>query len=248
MKLKNTKKVFFKGLVLLSLLYYPTSYVVAQEETKKNFTISSHNNCSIIIESKQNGTILPIVYSTLPANQSGINHNNLWIWRASEVPWKYKPMKLQPLPEDATQSGSYVLGELVISPQTAYTVCYSLGAEVSKICACGTLNTESDSIIYDFVNMNLTEANANSLAINYTTVTGFLPQTYKNWVGLWEGSASPYNSGAPMAIGRLKNDSNTGEVAINNLNLVAGRTYTLIYFLGEDQTTASVMIRFILQH
>jgi hypothetical protein len=110
------------------------------------------------------------------------------------------------------------------------------------------LDTRTDAIEYDFVDIDLVQANANSLAIKYTTVIGYLPLKYGNWLGLWEGSASPYNLGTPLATVKLASDSNSGAVAINDINLAAGQTYTLIYFLGEDRTTASAMIRFILRN
>ncbi|MEZ5016156.1 MAG: hypothetical protein R2800_03835 [Flavipsychrobacter sp.] len=232
-------------MLLLSLLLI-NSLCYSQDSTNsRGYELVRYDHCQLNIDQKSvSGNTLSLTYETLPANQSGQNHNSLWLWRATEVPWKYKPMKKQLLPIDATQSGSYVLEEIEININTAYIACYSVDSTVEQICACAHLAANSTDNTSEWVSIELLEVAANSLSFRYRTMEGYLPLDYGNWFGVWEGMASPYNSFPPVGKGKPVNNSNINDGAINNITLDRGQTYTLIYYTGKKLTQAAAMIIF----
>ncbi|OEJ99123.1 hypothetical protein A8C32_08080 [Flavivirga aquatica] len=215
----------------------------SQQDSLSNIESGYTYHSSIDI-TEVSGNTLSVNYKTLPANQAGKLQNKLWIWRASEVPWQYPPMKEQLLQEDATQSGSYVLENLKIAISTEYIVCYSVGPEVTQICTCATLSVNKDTINKQWVEISLLNISRNSISFSYKTLKGYLPKTYQNWFGLWEGQASPYNLDIPIAKDNVSSDSNISSGGLNNLSLDIGQIYTLIYFTGSQEANAAAMIRF----
>lgn len=239
--MKHDLKRRFSGILPGILFVLLPVSLYAQE--KRNFEIigSWHNELDI---KGSSGTTLSLTYETLPANQAGLNRNTLWLWAATEVPWRYPPLRMQRLPEDAPQSGSYVLEGLSITIDRAYIACYSVDTTPRQICACAHLSSTSDSTSSEWLHIELTGIDANSLSFNYTTLAGYLPQTYDNWFGLWKGAASPYNIFKPIATGQPVDDSSCNNASLNKINFEIGQVYTLIYFTGKDPSQAAAMITF----
>lgn len=232
-------------MLFLSSLFFTACISYSQDRSSRDYELIRYNHCTLNIDQKAvSGNTLSLTYETLPANQGGQNYNSLWLWRATEVPWKYKPMKKQILPIDATQSGSYVLEDVDININTAYIACYSVDSTVEQICACAYLAANSNENNSEWVTIDLLNVAPNSLSFRYRTMEGYLPLDYKNWFGVWEGMASPYNSFPPVGKGVPVNNSNMNDGAINNIQLDIGKTYTFIYFTGKELTNAAAMIIF----
>lgn len=231
---------YFRSLLLYSFLVLFCTGCYAQI---KDFKVISNDQCTLKI-TQFNGNTVTLLYQTLPANQAGLNKNSLWLWRSSEVPWNYPPEKMQILPADATESGSYVFDDVLIAEGVEYIACYAVDSTVKRICACAVIGKNSDASNDSSVSMTLLKVRKNSLSLSYNTLAGYLPKTYQNWVGLWKGEASPYNAPKPMATGKPLDNSNSGTITLNDLTLQAGQTYTLIYFLGKNKTDAAVIITF----
>lgn len=219
---------------------------ISTDVKEPGFEVISNKQCTLQITGFS-GNTLSLAYQTLPANQAGLNSNSLWLWRASEVPWNYAPEKMQLLPVGSTQSGYYMLDGISIASGADYIACYSLDSTVREICACAVLGEKIDSTKNTAVTMQLLQAQGNSLSLSYNTLSGYLPQTYGNWFGVWKGSASPYNAPKPMATGKPMDDSNSGTATLNGLLLESGQTYTLMYFLGKQMTHAAVLLTFKMQ-
>ncbi len=229
-------------------LFLAGSNCCAQNGGAMGYEITSSGHSQLKIQQKVvSGNTLSLIYQTLPANQAGANHNTLWLWRATEVPWKYAPVKKQMLPANATQSGSYALDGIDITIGTGYIACYSVDSGVQQICACAHLAAESDSTTSEWVDITLASVLPNSLTFNYATLPGYLPATYSNWFGVWKGQASPYNPFPPLGTGMPGSDANISTGAINNVVLESGQTYTLIYFTGKELSNAAAMITFVVK-
>ncbi|WP_282085992.1 hypothetical protein [Aquimarina algiphila] len=232
--------------VLVSIFLLLNIEGSAQEKLLKNIISDTTYHTSLDI-TEISGNLLSVTYKTLPGNQSGQLQNKLWVWRASEVPWKYAPMAEQFLPKDATESGSYVIENLKIAIDTKYIVCYSVGAEVTQICTCTTLDGNTKSFEKRWVSIKLIEVNQNSISFTYETLSGYLPKTYNNWFGVWEGEASPYNLTKALAKGTPSDDSNINQGSLTNLSMDIGQTYTFIYFVGSEESQAASIIRFTMR-
>ena len=231
-------------LLLLSLILNSSCY--AQDKASGNFTVLTNNHTSLSI-THFSGNTLSLRYNTLPGNQSGQNYNSFWFWRSSEVPWNTAPERMVMLPQNATQSGSYVLDSISVNILTSYIACYSLDSTAKQICACSTLDGMTDSITNSWVDISLLNVSANAIVFKYETLPGYLPQAYGNWFGIWKGSASPYNYYPPLAQGVPLDNSSASTATLNNLSLEANQMYTLIYFLGSNPTTAAVIVTFLVQ-
>jgi len=234
------------GFLGMCLLLHMSCYAQAQEKAPDNVTIISKANTSLTIR-HFTGNTMSLRYATLPGNQSGQNRNSFWLWRASQVPWNVNPMKVQMLPADATESGSFVLDSISIAIYTSYIVCYSLDSNVKQICACSQLSATSDSVTNYSLDIQLLSVSADALVFRYKTLTGYLPMAYDNWFGVWKGSASPYNYYPPLATGKPTGNSNIDTATLNNVVFEPNQVYTLMYFVGKDTTNAAATITFLVK-
>jgi hypothetical protein len=229
--------------LLLVLFVCLHSAAHAQSKDSSNFTVISNYHNSVTIHNFT-GNTMSLVYQTLPGNQAGDNHNSLWLWRSSTVPWNTLPMKMQPLPAEATESGSYVLEGISININTAYIACYSMDTTAQRISACSQLNAVGNNISESWASIELLNISANALIFKYQTLPGYLPATYGNWFGVWKGAASPYNFYPPISSGKPLDNSNSSTATLNNISFEANQQYTLVYFLGPDSTQAAAIITF----
>jgi hypothetical protein len=181
-------------------------------------------------------------YQTLPGNQPFTYKNFVAIWQSTIIPWGAPPLKQQPIPGDG-QSGSTTLSGLAVQ-EKPYIVGYGVGSNITNICASSVIYVGGQAGPSQSVIIGLASIASNSLVVHYQTLDGYLPMTNKNWVGLWQGTASPYYSGAPMAKAAPTQDVSDGYIALNNLSLPFGTTFTLVYFAGPKQTAAAAILTF----
>lgn len=240
------RKTDIRNTLLLIGSLFLNSSCYAQDKSSGNFTVISNNHTSLVI-THYSGNTMSLRYNTLPGNQSGQNNNSFWLWRSSQVPWNIAPARMVLLPENATQSGSYVLDSISVNILTSYIACYSLDSTAKQICACSTLDGITDSITNSWVDVSLLSVSANSIVFKYQTLSGYLPQAYGNWFGVWKGSASPYNYYPPLAQGAPLDNSSTSTATLNNVSFEPNQVYTLMYFLGSNPNTAAVVITFLVQ-
>jgi hypothetical protein len=112
---------------------------------------------------------------------------------------------------------------------------------ISKLAVFAIIN------IPQYVNIAIDQVTTNSLNVFYSTLPGYLPKTYQNWVGLWQGYASPYSISKDDALGTAQVDnknSSEGIVTINNVSISSMFTYTLVYFTGPAMTNAASLLYF----
>ncbi len=95
-----------------------------------------------------------------------------------------------------------------------------------------------------FVNLQILELTTSSVKVLYNTLSGYLPATYKNWLGVWQGQAIPYDAPTSLQQANITQDFNQGIVVLDNLTFSEYFTYTLIYFTGPDRTNAAALLYF----
>jgi hypothetical protein len=183
-----------------------------------------------------------VAFNGLPGNQPMLYNNFVAIWEASMIPWTVPPIQKVPVTIN-NQSGSLVINDIIIT-KSSYIVGYGVGPDISNICcssliAAGGLMMPPSNVI-----INVDYIGTTSVSVHYQTLPGYLPKQYKNWIGLWQGYASPYNAGAMLGKAAIKNDASEGSVGINNVQIGINSNYTLIYFCGEALTTAAAILNF----
>lgn len=186
-----------------------------------------------------------VKYETLPANQPRTYQNFVAIWQSTQIPWGQAPLQSEAIPQDG-QSGSLVLSGLAVQTKS-YIVGYGVGAAMTTIAASAVVyvgGQTAPNASGACVALGLASVGTDSLVVHYQTLAGYRPLTYKNWLGLWQGEASPYSSGRPQAIGKPDQDVSEGDIALNGLSLPFDTTFTLAYFTGPDQTEAAALLTF----
>lgn len=199
------------------------------------------STCSIKIED-YSGDSVSVSYSGLPGNHPKDNKNFVAIWQASIIPWQnpdFNPVFI----ENNNEQGSLVLDGLTIT-KNSYIVGLSVGPKLTDICTSTILRAGGLVTAPTTVLIGLDHIGANSLTIHYETLAGYHPKTYNNWIGLWKGYASPYNPHDLVGTVNIKEDSNQGSIGMNNLQLGINTEYTLVYFMGKENTTAACILNF----
>ncbi|HEY6327914.1 MAG TPA: hypothetical protein VI756_01160 [Blastocatellia bacterium] len=189
------------------------------------------------------GDTVSIGYQTLPGNQPQTYQNFVAIWQSSVIPWTAPPLKPPTPLKSNSQSGSLVLDGLTITRST-YVIGYGVGQDISNICASAVLNAGGLMSPPSSVQIGINFVGTDAVSVNYQTLSGYRPKTYKNWVGLWKGYASPYTGGPPMGRADIPTDSSEGSVGINDVPMAINSNYTVIYFVGAEQTQAAAILSF----
>lgn len=194
------------------------------------------NQVSVQIEAYTSDAVV-LNFTGLPANQPQTYKNFVAIWEATVIPWTAPPLKKIEIPFNK-QSGTFIIDGLTTT-KSSYIVGYGVGPAVTTICASSLLNAGDVQQPPSSIQIGLKYVGANSVAVTYQTLSGYLPRTSDNWVGLWRGSVSPYNSPKPLAVAPVPSDSTEGTLAINNVEIALDSTYTLIYFMGGSASTTN---------
>lgn len=184
-----------------------------------------------------------VAYQGLPGNQPKNYRNFVAIWESSQIAWSQPPMEPPEFIGNNSQSGSVVITGLTIS-KNAYTIGYGVGPDISNICASARLNAGGLLAAPMSVTIGINYVGSNSISVSYQTLAGYRPATYKNWVGLWKGYASPYNAPKPEGSAAISSDSTEGSVGINNVPIAINTTYTVAYFAGPSLTEAAAILTF----
>lgn len=198
--------------------------------------------CAAVITGSS-GTTVDVSYAGLPGNQPKLYGDFVALWQSSVVPWSIAPAARLGIPTDA-ELGTLVMTGVSISA-TPYTVGYAVGPEVDDVCASALLAADGSTGVVDTVTLQLASVGATSLTFRYHTLSGYLPATAGNWVGLWRGRASPYNAAASVARVKIAADVTDDSVVMEGVTLSPGEIYTAIYFMGEPLTTAAVLLNFV---
>ncbi|MEC5142992.1 hypothetical protein [Chitinophaga sp. 212800010-3] len=199
------------------------------------------DTCSVSIPFYDGDTVTAS-YKGLPGNQPLTYRNFVAIWEASMIPWTAKPLA-QMFIEQNSEQGTIVIDNLAIT-YNSYVVGYGVGPDITNICCSSVISAGGLVLAPTQVSINLEYLGTNSLAIHYQTLAGYLPQQYNNWIGLWKGYASPYNPGPLVSKVMLNSNSSEGTIGMNNVPLSINSNYTLIYFMGEDLSTAAAILNF----
>jgi hypothetical protein len=223
------------------------SLVVGTTPTRSKIALTAPSGGPIL---SQIGITVPYVgpnaisvqYSLLPGSRPKTNSNFLAIWESTIVPWTVPPMATQKIVGD-TQQGSVSFSDLSIQNK-AYIIGYAVGPDITDICATATVYVGGQPAQYFSTSIGIAAVLDDSIVLQYSCCLGYQPQPSKNWVGLWQGAASPYYSGDPLYKTAVTSSSSQGTVVMNGLTLSFGTPYTIVYFVGPNVTDAAAILTF----
>ncbi|OMP75666.1 hypothetical protein BW716_29070 [[Flexibacter] sp. ATCC 35208] len=199
------------------------------------------DTCSVTIPYFDGDTVT-VNYKGLPGNQPETYKNFVAIWEASIIPWTVPPLAQLSIEQNYEQ-GTLTIGGLTIT-RSAYIVGYGVGPDISNICCSSIISAGGYLAAPTQVAISLNYLGINSLSIHYQTLAGYQPMQYNNWIGLWKGYASPYNADAPIATVNINSNANEGTIGMNNVPLGINSNYTLIYFMGKENSMAAAILNF----
>jgi hypothetical protein len=192
-----------------------------------------------------------IVYFTgIPGNRPQDFGNSVALWdNWYPDPEFHKPLKVTLIGSNLQPAGVRIENETF--QENDYLVTYQVAAAMTSMCASlrisarpAAMSEPSNSVI-----LRLSSVSASSVSVFYSTLGGYLPAKYRNWIGIWRGFPNPFRAGKPMGAVPIPDDSTEGSVTIGNISIESTRNYTLIYFMGggvSDQpgTNAGAMLSF----
>jgi len=178
---------------------------------------------------------ISVEYHGLPPNQPKSYQNYLGLWEASVVPWPAEPKKRMEIPTNVANGHVHIPG-LSVTGRT-YIVGYAVGPGLFDYCATAVVSAGGLRAAPTSLQLGISSIGSTSVAVSYSTISGYLPKSSDNWVGLWAGYASPYYCPEPLGVGLADTDSTVGSVAINNVDIGFDMTYTLVYFVGNPAKT-----------
>lgn len=187
---------------------------------------------------------ITVSYETLPGNTPKSNSNFLAIWESTIVPWPVPPLSTQKVVGDS-QDGSVTFSNLSVQSKP-YIIGYAVGPDITDICATATIfvGGQTSGANQFSTSIGLAGLTDDSIVLQYNCCPGYQPQPAKNWVGLWQGQASPYFSGEPLYQTPVTSTSSQGTVVMNGLTLSFGTQYTIVYFVGPNVTDAAAILTF----
>ncbi|WP_212005706.1 hypothetical protein [Chitinophaga sp. HK235] len=186
--------------------------------------------CSLEVKNVTTDTIA-VKYKGLPGNQPESYKNYVSLWPSATIPWNVEPAKRVPVPHNY-EEGDFVIHDVTVKPIN-YTLGYGVGPMITDICTCAQiLSVNYMEIVPLTVTISIVSVDKKSIILNYITLPGYLPGLYQNWVGLWEGFASPFNAPPPLGQTIISSNASQGSIEIKNVRIETGAAYTLIYFMG----------------
>jgi hypothetical protein len=174
-----------------------------------------------------------VEYTGLPGNQPHSYGNFVAIWEDSIIPWTVPPITSKAIPQDRP-TATVTLSGLTVTRST-YIVGYGVGAGTQSICASAVLSAGGLRGAPTAVQMSLGYVGTDTVIVHYDTLSGYLPATNHNWIGLWRGYISPYAAPAPVGAVQIPSDVTSASVAIDGVELAINSPYTLVYFMGDPE-------------
>ena len=180
-----------------------------------------------------------VKYWSLPANQPNTYGNSVSLWNSTIPNLQVEPLASEPITDNSEVGSVFIPYGF---QQTNYSVTYQT-TDYTSMCALAQILLAPAAVpIPTYVSLTISSLDSSGVKVIYSTLPGYTPAKYKNWVGVWQGYESPYSTGSALNTVPIPTDASQGEVAIP---FTPGPfTYTLIYFLGENRITAGALLYF----
>ena len=198
----------------------------------------------------QTGDMILVHYVTPNSNVPNSNGNMLYLWQAETIPWGETPLKYQAV-TGVVRQGSLPFTGLSVGNKP-YIIGYAVGPEMpppnwviyGNVCATaflpqGYFSDPSIMLTYFSTKINPTISN-NNIMVSCDFTPGVSPKTNGAWVALWRGKTNPYLNPSFIKSAPVRDDADHSMVALDDLNLIGGVTYTLALMMSgwnESQQT-----------
>lgn len=194
----------------------------------------SLNQFSIKILSQAKDQIL-VDCNGIAGNRPMSNQNSIALWDTTVPSPKDQPLKLYRSKTNDQPNRRMLHFEF---QPINYGLTYQVGPDATTMCALAVIANApiSSAALPEDVRLTLRAVTKTSIEVQYSVLSGYLPRANGNWIGLWNGSASPYTGARPVASLDIPDDQNMGVVTLENLNILTKFSYTLIYVMRQPGT------------
>jgi hypothetical protein len=193
------------------------------------------NNFGLALKSQPDGQGVVVGYTGVPGNQPDSYNNSVALWDTwspvIDGPHKTTPLRVVPISCDIQPSTVHVPWAFT---GTDYLISYQVGESMTTMCAALQLSLHLKPMVVppSSISLSVYELDDSSITIVYSTLGGYLPKTYENWVGVWQGFAGPYFAPPPDAWAPVGRDRTQDLLKVSNLQILPGFVYRVIYFTG----------------
>jgi hypothetical protein len=176
-------------------------------------------------------------YTGVDGNRPKSYDNSVTLWDTwSPIvagPHKTPPLRVVPIRCDLQPNTTYVPWPFT---GTDYLITYQVGESLTTMCAGVrfSLKIKPMAVPPLAVSMSVYKLDDASITIVYSTMGGYLPKTYGNWVGVWQGFAGPYFPPRPDSWAPVPSDRTQDLVTVSKLQILPDFTYRIIYFMGPN--------------
>ncbi|MBV8710850.1 MAG: hypothetical protein JOY56_03695 [Solirubrobacterales bacterium] len=202
--------------------------LIASDPTLDNFCLQLH--------STPDGQGVVVQYTGIPGNQPESYHNSVALWDSwspvIDGPNKTPPLVVVPISGNLQPSTVFVPWPFT---GTDYLITYQVGDSLTTMCAALELSLKLKvPVPPTAISLSVSQLDATSITIVYNTLGGYLPKTYGNWVGVWQGFSGPYFAPTPDSWAPAGSDHTQDVLTVSNLRIIAGFDYRIIYFMGPQ--------------
>jgi hypothetical protein len=193
-------------------------------------------NFGLRMTTKPDNTGVIVGYTGIPGNQPHSYNNSLALWNSfSPVfsgPRKQKPLCVVPIADDLQPNAILVPWSFT---GTDYLVTQQVDDSLTTMCAALELSPRlAMTVPPSAVTLTVSQLEDSSITILYSTLRGYLPKTFGNWVGVWQGFAGPYDPAGPYSWAPVDRDLTQDFLTVSNLTITPGIDYSVIYFMGPQ--------------
>lgn len=179
-------------------------------------------------------------YQSLSGNLPNTYGNAVALWNSLLPNLSTSPLKTALVTTDDQ------IGEVFIDyglSLTNYSVTYQLGSSTHTICAMAQIRQGSAAASLPmFVSIQIQSITTSTVSVLYSTLPGYQPSKYGNWIGMWPGFALPYDAPPPWKQAKVDSPYSQGRVTLDFENVTPD--YTLVYFTGPELTHAAALLYF----
>jgi hypothetical protein len=195
------------------------------------------NNFGVALNSQPDANGVVVRYTGVPGNRPGSYNNSVALWDTwSPIvagPHKTSPLETVSIQDDLQPNTIYIPWKFT---GTDYLITYQVGEELTTMCASLQLSLKLKPMAVPpgAISLSVCQLDDSSITIVYSTLGGYLPKTYGNWVGVWQGFPGPYFAPTPDSWAPVASDHTQDLLTVPNLRIIPGFDYRIIYFMGPQ--------------
>ncbi|HEV7475388.1 MAG TPA: hypothetical protein VGN90_15150 [Pyrinomonadaceae bacterium] len=186
------------------------------------------------------GDSVVLTYSSLPGNDPGSYGNFVAVWEDAVIPYSKPPLQKISIQGNARR-GSVAVGNL--KPETSeYIFGYAVGPQVADVCSYAYIDPNDPSREFSAALIILV-VTPDTVALRYSFPSGFDPAQNGASVALWRGATGSYRQ-PPIAQKAITANASTGDVAMSNVQILFGETYTAALLASRSRTSLAAWVTF----